>query len=68
MKEHIMNDEKDYYTVAQMARQMGVTSMTIYRWIKAGLKAEKRARGRVIGKHITMGDMNEFLKNNPSLK
>lgn len=63
-----MNDEKKYYSVYEMARQMNVSSTTIYRWIDDGLKAEKRARGRMVRLSMSMDDVNEFLMNNPELQ
>ena len=63
-----MNDEKEYYTVYEMAAQMNVTPPTIYRWIDAGLKFEKQHKGRVVRKVITMDDVREFLTSNPELQ
>lgn len=63
-----MNDEKEYYTVQQLAAEMGKSRTTIYRWFDEGLKFEKKPDGRVVRKVVTMDDVREFLTSNPELQ
>ena len=63
-----MNQEKDYYSVYEMARRMNVTPPTIYRWIKEGLKTTRQPNGRQVRHVVTDEDVNEFLMQNPELQ
>lgn len=63
-----MNDEKELYTVAEMAVQMKVSKQTIYRWFTEGLTFIKVPKGRIVRKMVDMDDMRDFLLSNPELQ
>jgi excisionase family DNA binding protein len=63
-----MNEEKEFYTVYEMAAQMNVAPPTIYRWILDGCKSQKQHVGRRVRTVLTMDDVNEFLLSNPELQ
>jgi excisionase family DNA binding protein len=43
-----MNSDKTYYTVAEVATQLGVHTNTIHNWIKAGRLTPHRIGTRII--------------------
>lgn len=57
-----MNDEKETYTVYEMADRMGVTPPTVYNWIESGLKHAYRSKGLKSFKVVSQEDVDEFLR------
>ena len=58
-----MREEKEFYTVAEIAELYGVTRRTVYDWIEKGLPVSRR---REIGKKehavITCDDVDDFIR------
>jgi excisionase family DNA binding protein len=54
-----MTQEKDFYLVEELAKKLRISTMTIYRYIKA-----KKIKAYKIGKEfrIEKGKFNDFLK------
>jgi excisionase family DNA binding protein len=48
--------ERDYYTVAEVARMLNVSHSTVWRWIKAGRLPAYRAGGRNL--RVRPADLN----------
>jgi excisionase family DNA binding protein len=63
-----VKQEKEYYSVYEMARRMNVTPPTIYRWITEGLKTTKQTKGRQVRQVVTDNDVTDFLMENPELQ
>lgn len=59
-----MNDDKDFYTVYEIASRHNVTHQTVYNWIKAGLKCTVRHdKGLKAFRVISDEDVNDFLRS-----
>ena len=58
-----MNDEKEYYTVYEMAERSGVTPKTMYTWIQEkGLKSYTMTHGARTTTMLRQDDVDDFLR------
>ena len=56
--------KKQYYTVMELAKILGISRIAVFKKIKKGqIKAEKIGRNFVISKKETAGVLNESLTN-----
>lgn len=53
-------DKQQYYTIQEIAEQLKVAYLTVYRWIKEG-KLEAVRAGKQY--RIRQSDLDKFLKN-----
>lgn len=58
-----MNDEKEFYTVYEMAARVGRSAKTVYNWINAGnIPAYTRKDGNKECTLVSQADVDEFLR------
>ena len=58
-----MNDEKESYSVYEMADRMNVSHTTIYSWIERGLKSSVQFHGLKKRTVLTQEDVDDFLRD-----